>query len=273
MSLRTTVLQNLQGQNYLRLVCGPWDMSRSYEKQVMFHVLRCPQQSWSWPSENTDSHCAFLQLCAFSGFFTNSNQTPVVFVMLCTGLEKGSSWFECSFLSQEPAFCQPDRVQRLLHYVALVVTVQVAQSVFSHSQITMPLRAAARALKAKGLLNHQCVLKVLKPKSTFCSKTTKKRGEMKPCQPCPVMNWAWNAAGSHPSPLETKRQEIMHIQLNPIDFPEFSWLQWWYCVDCMRFTYNTIPYHTMLYHYIHNTTQYNAIHYITYLHTYIYIHI
>ena len=120
MSLRTTVLQNLQRQNYLRLVCGPWDMSRSYEKQVMFHVLRCPQQSWSWPSENTDSHCAFLQLCAFSGFFTNSNQTPVVFVMLHTGLEKGSSWFECSFLSQEPAFCQPDRVQRSLHYVALV---------------------------------------------------------------------------------------------------------------------------------------------------------
>lgn len=57
-------------------------MSRSYEKQVMFHVLRCPQQSWSWPSENTDSHCAFLQLCAFSGFFTNSNQTPVVFVKI-----------------------------------------------------------------------------------------------------------------------------------------------------------------------------------------------
>lgn len=230
MSLRTTVLQNLQGQNYLRLVCGPWDMSRSYEKQVMFHVLRCPQQSWSWPSENTDSHCAFLQLCAFSGFFTNSNQTPVVFVMLHTGLEKGSSWFERGFLSQEPAFCQPHRVQRSLHYVVLVpmfqcalvsngilslvslhqVTVQVALAVFSHSQITMPLRAAARALKAKGLLNHQCVLKVLKPKSTFCSKTTKNVGEMKPCQPCPVMNWAWNAAGSHPSPLETKRQEIMH---------------------------------------------------------------
>ena len=56
-------------------------MSRSYEKQVMFHVLRCPQQSWSWPSESTDSHCAFLQLCAFSRFFTNSNQTPVVFVI------------------------------------------------------------------------------------------------------------------------------------------------------------------------------------------------
>ena len=158
------------------------------------------------------------------------------------------------------------------------VTVQVALSVFSHSQITMPLRAAARALKAKGLLNHQCVLKVLKPKSTFCSKTTKN-----------VVKWIhvshvpwWTELGTLPEVIQVLwRQSVKKsctlackAYLNRIDFPEFSRLQWWYCVDCMRFTYNTIPYHTMLYHYIHNTTQYNAIHYITYLsylHTHIYI--
>ncbi len=116
-------------------------MSRSYEKRVMFHVLRCPQQSWSWPSEKTDSHHAFLKLCAFYGFFTNSKSNTLVVKKdfkngAISRLEKGSNgWFECSslrmsnshkhkswnfllaqkkkslsFLSQEPTFCQPDRV-------------------------------------------------------------------------------------------------------------------------------------------------------------------
>ena len=116
-------------------------MSRSYEKRVMFHVLRCPQQSWSWPSEKTDSHHAFLKLCAFYGFFTNSNQTPS-WSRKISKMERFPDWkrdptaglsavlWECqiaistkagisclhrskkslSFLSQEPTFCQPDRV-------------------------------------------------------------------------------------------------------------------------------------------------------------------